>query len=366
MSIAQASALQTRWCLVASTAGRSGARSVPIHVTPFVVGRRRDAHLALDCPSVSGRHAEIVAQGDALRVRDLDSTNGTFVNGRRVTELAPVSEGDYLQFASLVFRLDRESEVPSSATVCEGASDQSLALVQFDKLMSQKAVIPYFQPIVQLSDSRRIGYEVLARSRLFGLQSPGAMFSAAETLEQEAALSRLCRLEAVMRAREFENPPPLFVNTHPRELDDLAELRRSLAQLREQYARWPLVLEIHEAAVTNPWVIRELRSSLNDLDMRLAYDDFGTGRARLLELVEVPPDYLKFDMSFTRGIAIAPFAKQHILATLVQNTRELGIVSVAEGIETAEEHESCLQLGFELGQGYHYGRPAPDLHLALA
>lgn len=113
--------------------------------------------------------------------------------------------------------------------------------------------------------------------------------------------------------------------------------------------------------MTNPWVIRELRATLRDLDMRLAYDDFGAGQARLLELMEVPPDYLKFDMSLTRGIAIAPFARQHILASLVRNTRDLGIVTLAEGIETEEEHEACRELGFELGQGFYYGRPRPNL-----
>ena len=51
--------------------------------------------------------------------------------------------------------------------------------------------------------------------------------------------------------------------------------------------------------------------------------------------------------------------RQQMLATLVQMTQELGIVSLAEGIETAGEHEVCQQIGFEMGQGYFYGRPAP-------
>lgn len=248
MLLADASALQTRWCLVSSTNVRAAPPTVPVYVTPFLVGRRRGVHLALDYPGVSARHAEIAACGDRLRIRDLASTNGTFVNGRRISDVTPLAEGDYLQFASIVFRLDREIDAATSATVCEGSSDQSLALVQFDKLMSQGGVIPYFQPIVELASARPIGYEVLARSRLVGLQSPGAMFTAAETLEQETALSQLCRLQGVVRAGRFAEPPPLFLNTHPRELDGLAELRRSLDQLRKQYDRWLIVLEVHEGA----------------------------------------------------------------------------------------------------------------------
>jgi EAL domain-containing protein (putative c-di-GMP-specific phosphodiesterase class I) len=100
---------------------------------------------------------------------------------------------------------------------------------------------------------------------------------------------------------------------------------------------------------------------LEALDIRLAYDDFGAGQARLLELAEVPPDYLKFDMDLTRGIAVSTFAKQHMLGSLAQVANDLGVATVVEGVETAEERDACLQLGFELGQGFLFGRPSPGL-----
>jgi EAL domain-containing protein (putative c-di-GMP-specific phosphodiesterase class I) len=343
---------QTHWCLLANTAPLSVPRSVPIHATPFVIGRRRDADLALDCPTISSRHAEVVCLREALQVRDLGSMNGTFVNGRRIADLTPVEAGDYLQLAGIIFRLNRISGPAHHSTAITASCDQSLALVQFDKLMNQRAVIPYFQPIVRLADGRQIAYEVLARSRLFGLQNPAAMFSAAAALEQEAALSRVCRWEAVACAAGFVDPPPLFLNTHPAELADLAGLHRSLVELRSKYAQKPLVLEIHEAAVTSPRVVREVRARLDELDIRLA---------RLLELAEVPPDYLKFDMDLTRGISVSTFAKQHILGSLVQIARDLGVATVAEGVETADEQEACLQLGFEYGQGFYFGKPAARL-----
>ncbi len=352
---------QVHWCLLANTAPQSVPRSVPIHATPFLIGRRRDADLALDCPTISGRHAEVVWLRESLQVRDLGSMNGTFINGRRIADLTPVEAGDYLQLAGIVFRVNQAAGPVHHSTALTATCDQSLALVQFDKLMSQRAVIPHFQPIVRLADGSQIGFEVLARSRLFGLQNPAAMFSAAAAMEQEVALSRLCRWEAVACAAGFVDPPPLFLNTHPSELADLGGLQRSLVELRAKYPGKPLVLEIHEAAVTSPRIVREVRAGLNDLDIRLAYDDFGAGQARLLELAEVPPDYLKFDMDLTRGISVSTFAKQHILGSLVQIARDLGVATVAEGVETAEEREACLQLGFELGQGFYFGKPSPRL-----
>ena len=102
-----------------------------------------------------------------------------------------------------------------------------------------------------------------------------------------------------------------------------------------------------------------LRDALTDLDVRLAYDDFGSGQVRLAELVEVRPDYLKFDISLVRDIHVASARHQQMVASLVSMVRELGVVPLAEGVETQAESDTCLQLGFELGQGFFYDKPAP-------
>ena len=90
----------------------------------------------------------------------------------------------------------------------------------------------------------------------------------------------------------------------------------------------------------------------------LAYDDFGAGQSRLNELVQSPPDYLKFDMSLIHDIDAATLQRQQMVASLVQMVRDLGIISLAEGVETPAEAATCLQMGFELGQGFFFGKPA--------
>ena len=102
---------------------------------------------------------------------------------------------------------------------------------------------------------------------------------------------------------------------------------------------------------------------LTDLDIGLAYDDFGTGQARLLELAEVPPDYLKFAMDFIRGIDQAPPSKRRLLSALVAVARDLEAQPIAEGIETEAEAEVCVAVGFTLAQGYYYGMPLAADHL---
>jgi EAL domain-containing protein (putative c-di-GMP-specific phosphodiesterase class I) len=88
-------------------------------------------------------------------------------------------------------------------------------------------------------------------------------------------------------------------------------------------------------------------------------NDFGVGQTRLSELIEAPPDYLKFDMSLIRGIEKAPVERPRMLGSLVRIVLDLGINPLAEGIETSEEAEVCRSLGFQTVQGFYFGRPTP-------
>ncbi|MEM6779952.1 MAG: EAL domain-containing protein, partial [Planctomycetota bacterium] len=295
-----------------------------------------------------------------LVVHDLESTNGTYVNGERVSSPVTVGDEDLIHFAEAPFRVRRQSPTGVTAgTISENVCDQALALVQFDRLMSQRLVRPHFQPIVTLSAAQPIGFEILGRGSVFGLESVGAMFQAAEQLNLEVELSRLLRWEGLRVGRELPDAPKLFVNTHPKEMDDGQGLIESLSKARSMAANLEIVLEIHEAAITNPKSMNRLHSSMRDLNIGLAYDDFGAGQARLAELIEARPDYVKFDIGLIRGIDRNDTNRMRMMQALVTMVRDLDIKALAEGIETIEEAEACQELGFDLAQGYYFGRPAP-------
>ena len=346
------------WLLSGQLKQEEAVRTVRITTSPFTVGRRNGTSLTIDSPSVSGMHAELTLEDGDLYVSDLGSTNGTFVNGMRINGPCKVKHGDLVQFAQIVFRAGIQTETHSSQTVQDDAADRALALIQFDKLMTERAVTPHFQPIVEICSRKTIGYELLGRSRLFGLTSPQAMFSAAAVLDLEAELSRILRYEGIRDSSPLTGDPLMFVNTHPAEMTEPALLEFSLRELRELAPSRRIVLEIHEAAVTRVSQMRELRAALKDMEIGLAYDDFGAGQARLVELVEVPPDYLKFDIDLIRNIQDATSDRRKMLANLVQMVRELGIAALAEGVEAEAEHDICVEIGFSYAQGFFYGRPA--------
>jgi EAL domain-containing protein (putative c-di-GMP-specific phosphodiesterase class I) len=348
------------WTLVRGTgkSNHNDQQAVPVYPQPFLIGRRPGCSLQLNFKTISGNHAELTVENEQLWVADLNSTNGTYVNGRRISDKTPLREEDLLQFADIAFRVKSERRVTTCQTMQEDMCDQALALVQFDRLMENRLVTPYFQPIVDMKTGQFRGYEILARSRLFGLESCAAMFDAASRLNMEVDLSRMLRWEGVREGLNLPNNSALFVNTHPLEIrqDGLVD---SMATARQLSADVPIILEVHEAAVTDPSEMRELRVQLRELNIGIAYDDFGAGQTRLSELIAAPPDYLKFDISLIRGIDQSPPERQKMLASLVSMVKDLGVNPLAEGVETPGEADVCRDMGFLTAQGYHFGRPAP-------
>lgn len=344
------------WTLVS----QAGDATFALSRLPAILGRRAGVDICIPQPSVSGRHAEFLSDGATLLVRDLGSTNGTYVNGRRIEKVQPLAHNDLLHFGEAVFRIIHQPGIDSAtvnATRCAvGVCDQALALVQFDRLLSHRAVTPYYQPIVTAETGETVAYEVLGRSPLVGLATPGPMFQAAAVLQKEAELSQLLRVEGIRLGHD--KSPHLFLNTHPRELEDMANLCASLRELRRMEPDQQFTLELHESAAVDRSSLTTLRTALQDLKIGLAYDDFGAGQARLAELVDTSPDYVKFDMRLIRGIHTAPEAQRTMVASLVRLVNELGILPLAEGVEAAEEAQVCREMGFKLFQGYHFGRPA--------
>ncbi len=345
------------WTLAGRVAENQPVRELEIHSEVFTIGRRANCSLPLNTSCVSSNHAELRLREGRMFVCDLNSTNGTFINGVKLHGEGEVFHGDLLQFASVVFRVQRVKRGTSGLTVAEEADEQALTMLQFDRLIHDDKLTPYLQPIVSLADQRIIGYELLARSSLFRLQSPKDMFEAAARLDMEVELSQVARHRGIEVARAIPNDLILFVNTHPKELED-PRLAKSLEDLRIQAGDERLItLEIHEAAITNLQRMKELVRLMNDLNLQLAFDDFGVGQARLVELAELSPRYLKFDMKLTQNIQHASCGLKKLVNLFAKFVNDMGICALAEGVETQESHQILLDMGFHLAQGYFYGKP---------
>ena len=359
-------AVATEWTLVGCPSPDEPLREIAIDAQPFVIGRNDTCDLQIRSRRVSGEHAELMQVGDHLLLRDRSSTNGTFLQGRRVTEVTPVGDGDLLQFADAEFRLrwsgdDSEPEILSvhEKTAVEiDAFEPNWMFTTFEKLLLRPGVIPSFQPVVDLTDGHAVGYEALARSNTPGMENPAAMFSTAELLGREVEFSRECRHRGLYVGQYLDGNLPIYVNTHPAE-GLMTDVLPDVAVLRDRFPGVPIVVEIHEAAFSGVTEMRRFANSLEDLAVEFAYDDFGAGRSRLAELMEVPPSILKCDAGLIRMLSSSEDRVGKMLGSMVRMLRDANIVTLAEGIETEDQARLCRELGFELAQGYLFGRPAP-------
>ncbi|HBQ10624.1 MAG: EAL domain-containing protein [Sandaracinaceae bacterium] len=336
---------------------------VPVDVLPFRIGRSRAAQLVLESPRVSKLHAEIAQNGRGLVIRDLDSRNGTFVNGERVEGSRAIQYGDVLHVAHreltlVLAELAAEDEEETTLGGTRDEAERHLGTRHLYRVLTGRAVTSVFQSIVSLEDQSLIGYEALGRTTLANLDwDATTLFRVAHERGKAEELSRMMRTAALAQASSLPvRGQRVFMNVHPDEMlhgDLLGELERA----GEALGGRTLVAEIHEAAIAAPAQMRHLRTELSARGIELAYDDFGAGRSRLMELAEVPPDFLKLDMGLIRGIDASP-ARQELVAALVKVMRDRGIQVIAEGIETLEEQSTCRALGCNLGQGFLIQYPA--------
>ena len=358
----------SRWCLESTVDGGRSVERIPIKNFPFRVGRLDGLDLTLPRQSVSQRHAEIIFEDGSPMLRDLSSTNGTFVNRKRVT-VATLQEGDIVHFAEFEFRVGRQTsdgeaaleKRPKRGTSALGQLELSRQFVggtrELTELLERELTTVVFQPIVSLPKEDVVAYEVLGRGLHDDLpQNPVELFRIAEAHGHAAELSRLFRMRAATLVHQNgADLPLLFLNTHPSEIGDPG-LIDSLRQIRKLTPEMELALEIHEGALAEPSVIAELKRGLDELDIHLALDDFGVGE-RFLQLAEVPPRFLKFDMSLVKDIVEAPSSKKRLVSMLLATAREVGAQALAEGIESEKEAGVCTMMGFTLAQGYFYSEP---------
>jgi EAL domain-containing protein (putative c-di-GMP-specific phosphodiesterase class I) len=346
--------------------GTEDLRRLSLWPLPFRIGRRAGLELVLPSNRVSKVHAEIFELDGTLHIRDHDSRNGTFVNHQRVAD-AEIAEGDILHVGDFEFRIGRDN---ASATGAK-AETATATYTRFNlsrqflegaramkELLSRGDVTVELQPLVHFSSADVAAWEALGRGTHPSLpREPVELFRVAESIGVEVELSRLFRRRAVELVADRPVVGNLFLNTHPSELAEPG-LIESIEELRSLAPQLDLTLEIHESALAQADAMATLRDRLAEMNVRLAYDDFGSGQARLLELAEAPPHYLKFDRRFVTGIDQAPASRRRLVASLVAAARELLVKTVAEGVETPAEAEVCERLGFSLAQGYHFGRPA--------
>lgn len=234
------------------------------------------------------------------------------------------------------------------------AGDRAGLEATFDRAMT--SLWAAFQPIVSASNGHRYGHEALMRSREPALPHPGAVLEAAEKLQRLPELGARMRALSVEPVREAADSGYLFVNLHPRDLFDDAILAPDspLCSIADR-----VVLEITERASIEAMGDARTRAAiLRERGFRIAIDDLGAGYAGLTAFASLEPEIVKLDMSLVRDVEKSS-VKQKLIHSMTSLCHELGMIVVAEGIETRAELQCITDLGCDLLQGFLLAKPGP-------
>jgi EAL domain-containing protein (putative c-di-GMP-specific phosphodiesterase class I) len=290
---------------------------------------------------------------------DLDSAVRAVEYGALRYLQKPVAIEELCKVVDDAARLHRIAKAKRQALELAGgherwAGDRAGLTASFDRAVEGFTMA--YQPIVSWSGRLTFAYEALLRSSEPSLPNPGAMLDAAERLGRVRDLGRRIRDRAAQAISNLGKDTLLFVNLHAEDLLDehLLDPSSPLTQVARR-----VVLEVTErASLQNLAGVPARVAALKRLGFRMAIDDLGAGYSGLTSFTLLNPSVVKLDMALVRDVDKEPRG-QTLVRTMIAMCKELGILVVAEGVQTPGERDTLARAGCDLMQGYLFGRPAP-------
>jgi diguanylate cyclase (GGDEF)-like protein/PAS domain S-box-containing protein len=223
----------------------------------------------------------------------------------------------------------------------------------------------FYQPQVRLADAGVLGAEALIRWHhpVRGMVSPGEFMPVVNTSAISEPIARWVLETACRQARIWERAGHnvrVGVNLSPSQLQS-GDLATSVAEMLEITGLAPSLLELEvteDILLVNEDKALDTFRSIQDLGVRVVFDDFGTGYGSLSYLKKFPLNGLKIDRSFVLELR-ADSGDAAIVGSTIGLSKQLGLSVIAEGIEDRATADLLVSMGCEEGQGYFFGRPMP-------
>ncbi len=333
-----------------------GACSTGLDPEGWIEGLRPRTALGLplalsDLPLVRAVQGEVVRDVDVL----IQTDAGEMLLSTRAN---PVEDMDGRRLGAVVVFEDVTEQRAREAQLRDELRDVGLA-IEVEEAIDAGRLLLYAQPIIDLCSGATVMEELLLRIQSADgtVSGPCGFLGAAErystitlldswVLEQAAQLAGRGRPVTVnVSARTVGRPSFLEVVEHTLERNDVDP---SL-----------ITFEITETAIVSDIVqASRFADRLDTIGCQFALDDFGTGYAALTYLKHLPIQYLKIDIDFVRDLAENPRSRA-VVSAIVTLAAGFGQRTIAEGVENGATLTLLRELGVDLAQGFHIGRPAP-------
>lgn len=191
---------------------------------------------------------------------------------------------------------------------------------------------------------------------------PNVLFPAAKARGRTFALDRLCRINAVRQVKRLNVHQKAFINFIPTAIYRPEYCLRTTVAIANKLSidSSRFVFEVVETEkIEDTEHLKSILQYYQDNGFHYALDDVGAGYNTMYLLSDLKPPYVKLDMTFVQGVSQS-VEKQGVALSFLKKAKDIDAKALAEGVESVEDFEWLKSQGYDLFQGYLFGKPAPE------
>ena len=308
------------------------------------------------------------------RVRELSEKielfNASLEEGARRLEVyygtsegRPRSKADYESLVSVALSRKNGQKSSLQKLNADGFNDSQIEEAKIvNEILDKNKINYHFQPIVNAKNGEIYAYEALMRVDTDPVIPPllvikyAGIFDRLYDIENATFNNVLAYINK--NSGKFSPEAKIFINSIPGQ-----RLRKEDMQIMADKAKafaGRLVVEFTEQSEIDDEELNAMKAEYRKAGFETAVDDYGTGYSNVSNLLRYMPNYVKIDRALLANIQDSP-QKQHFVKDIIEFSHDNNIMALAEGIETAEEIETVINLGVDLIQGFYTARPSEKI-----
>ena len=226
-------------------------------------------------------------------------------------------------------------------------------------IIENKDIAVDFQPIYSPNTKKYIGLEALSRGKYNGeIISPYQLFETAKKMDLSLTLDRVCR-EKAMHAFATENrASTLFINFETSVLNKIISGTGEIMKTASENGISPqnIVIELNESRVKDSYNLMMFVDFYRSKGFLIALDNVSAGFDTINRIMLINPDIIKIDRAIVSQIESNTY-NQEVFRSIINTAKQIGAMTVAEGVETADEVITCMLMGVDYFQGFYFQKP---------
>lgn len=227
------------------------------------------------------------------------------------------------------------------------------------EVIENKDIFVEFQPIYSLNTKKVIGIEALSRGDYHGeVISPYFLFKYAREHDCVLKVDRLCREKAMSAFCKETIAPTLFVNFETSVLNDVVPGNGEILKTASENNISPenIVIELNESNVKDTYDLLMFADFYRSNGFLIALDNVSSGFDVQNRIMLINPDIIKIDRAIVSNIDTNLY-NQEVFKSLINTAKQIGAMTVAEGVETVDEVLTCMLMGVDYFQGFYFSKP---------